>query len=41
LEPQVRYDDFVVGSEIFTGGFADANLWTNRVQTIDAGVTSI
>jgi phosphate-selective porin OprO/OprP len=38
FEIQARYDDFVVGNEIFSGGFADPELWTNRVQTIDAGV---
>jgi phosphate-selective porin OprO/OprP len=38
VEIQARYDDFVVGNEIFTAGFADPGLWTNRVQTIDAGV---
>jgi phosphate-selective porin OprO/OprP len=38
VELEARYDDFRVGNEIFTAGFADPNLWTNRVQTIDAGV---
>ncbi|MBX3413753.1 MAG: hypothetical protein KF708_13765 [Pirellulales bacterium] len=38
FELQARYDEFVVGDEIFSGGLADGNEWTNRVQTIDAGL---
>jgi phosphate-selective porin OprO/OprP len=38
IELQSRYDEFNVGQEIFTGGFADPNLWTGRVKTLDAGV---
>lgn len=37
IELQARYAEFGVGDEIFTGGFADPNLWANRVQVIDAG----
>lgn len=38
FEIQARYDDFRVANNIFTDGFADPNLWTNRVQTTDAGI---
>jgi phosphate-selective porin OprO/OprP len=38
FEIQARYDEFVVGNEIFTGGLADPNEWTNRVKTIDTGI---
>jgi len=38
IELQARYDDFVVGDEIFSSGFADSASSTDRVQTIDAGV---
>lgn len=37
IELQARYSEFGVGEEIFTGGFADPNLWANRVYAIDAG----
>ena len=38
VEVQARFDHFEVGDQVFTGGLADPNLWTNRVNTIDAGV---
>ncbi|OJW20862.1 MAG: hypothetical protein BGO49_29060 [Planctomycetales bacterium 71-10] len=38
FEIQARYDHFQVGDEVFTGGLADPNLWTNRVSTVDFGV---
>lgn len=38
IELQCRYSAFSVGREIFTGGLADPNLWTNRVYAIDAGL---
>ncbi|MCC7084562.1 MAG: hypothetical protein IT427_06105 [Pirellulales bacterium] len=38
FEIQSRYDEFIVGDEIFTDGLADGNRWTNRVKTIDAGL---
>lgn len=38
IELQCRYSAFTVGEDIFTGGLADANLWTNRVYAVDAGV---
>jgi phosphate-selective porin OprO/OprP len=37
IEIQARYDDFKLGSEVFTGGLADANLYTNQVRTTDVG----
>lgn len=33
-----RYAMLNMGNQIFTGGYADPNLWTNHVQTIDLGV---
>ena len=38
IELQARFDHFAVGNEVFTGGLADPALWTNRTNTIDAGV---
>lgn len=38
IELQSRYDDFTVGEEIFSGGFADPNLYTGHVKTVDSGV---
>jgi phosphate-selective porin OprO/OprP len=32
-----RYSTFEVGRNIFTGGFADPNLWSNHVWTTDIG----
>ena len=37
-ELQARFDHFTVGNEVFTGGLADPTQWTNRVNTVDAGV---
>lgn len=37
-EPTVRFSELSIGKEIFTGGFADPNLWTNRVYEVDLGV---
>ncbi len=33
-----RYSALALGSQVFTGGFADPNLWTNRVQMVDVGL---
>lgn len=37
IEIQARYDHFALGRSVFTGGLADAALWTNRVNTLDCG----
>ncbi|MBX6314553.1 MAG: porin, partial [Isosphaeraceae bacterium] len=33
-----RYSELDIGRQVFTSGFADPNLWTNRVQMVDVGV---
>jgi phosphate-selective porin OprO/OprP len=33
-----RYSALSLGDEVFTGGFADPNLWTNGVQMVDVGM---
>lgn len=37
-EIQTRFDHFALGDQVFSGGLADPNLWTNQVNTIDSGV---
>ncbi len=37
-EPSARFSDLAIGKQIFTGGFVDPNLWTNRVYQVDVGV---
>lgn len=37
-ELQARYDHFTMGNEVFTGKLADPTEWTNRVDTVDAGL---
>jgi phosphate-selective porin OprO/OprP len=37
-EPTARFSELSIGKQIFTGGFADPNLWTNRVYQVDVGV---
>ncbi|MDR3637638.1 MAG: porin [Isosphaeraceae bacterium] len=37
LELQARYSELGVGSQVFTGGLADPNLWANRLNQIDLG----
>ena len=37
LELQCRFSELGLGREVFTGGFADPNLWTNRVNVLDLG----
>lgn len=38
FELATRYNLLDIGDEVFTAGFADPDLWTDRVQTIDLGV---
>lgn len=38
FELETRYSLLTMGDQVFTGGLADPNLWTNRVETIDLGV---
>jgi phosphate-selective porin OprO and OprP len=37
-ELQGRYSLLTMGDEVFTGGLADPNIWTNRVQAFDLGL---
>ncbi len=37
IEVQARYSELSVGSQVFTGGLADPNLWSNRVDMVDVG----
>lgn len=37
VEMVARYSEVDLGSQVFTGGFADPNLWTNHASTIDVG----
>jgi phosphate-selective porin OprO/OprP len=37
IELQFRYSELEVGRQVFTGGLADPNLWTNRLQMTDLG----
>jgi phosphate-selective porin OprO/OprP len=36
-EVQARYSNLTLGNSVFTGGLADPNLWSNRVDMVDAG----
>jgi phosphate-selective porin OprO/OprP len=38
IEVYSRFSDLQVGSEVFAGGFADPNVWSNRANAIDTGV---
>ncbi|MFL5514707.1 MAG: OprO/OprP family phosphate-selective porin, partial [Gemmatimonadales bacterium] len=38
FELEARYSLLTIGSEIFSAGLADPNLWTDRVQAVDLGV---
>ena len=38
VEVFARYSDMQIGRNIFTGGFADPNLWTNHVWATDIGL---
>jgi phosphate-selective porin OprO and OprP len=37
IELQFRYSELEVGKQVFTGGLADPNLWTNRLNMTDLG----
>jgi phosphate-selective porin OprO/OprP len=37
FEIQARYSNLTLGPQVFTGGLADPNLWTNRVDLVDVG----
>ena len=38
IELTSRYDLLQIGQQVFDRGFADPNLWSNRVYTINAGI---
>jgi phosphate-selective porin OprO/OprP len=38
LEATARFSDLTLGRQVFTGGLADPNLWTNQVQMVDVGL---
>jgi phosphate-selective porin OprO and OprP len=38
IEPTARFSEVTVGRQIFTSGFADPNLWSNRADMVDVGV---
>jgi phosphate-selective porin OprO/OprP len=38
LELQARYSELALGRQVFTGGLADPNLWSNRLNMIDVGL---
>ena len=38
FEVEARYSRLDIGSQIFSGGLADPNLWTDRVSAIDLGL---
>ncbi len=37
-EPTARFSSLALGNQVFTGGLADPNLWTNQAYMIDVGV---
>jgi phosphate-selective porin OprO/OprP len=37
FEIQARFSELAVGDQVFTGGLADRNLWTNRLDLLDLG----
>ena len=37
IELTARYSNLQVGNQVFTGGLADPNLWTNRLNMTDVG----
>jgi phosphate-selective porin OprO/OprP len=37
IELQFRYSELDVGRQVFTGGLADPNLWTSRLNMTDLG----
>ncbi len=36
-EATARYNELDLDRQVFTGGLADPNLWTNRAETVDLG----
>ena len=38
LEATARFSDLTLGRQVFTGGLANPNLWTNQVQMVDVGL---
>ena len=38
VEVHSRYSQLSLGQQVFSGGFADPNQWTNSVYTVDTGV---
>jgi len=38
FELTARFSELTVGKQIFTGGLADPNLWTNHVDMVDVGL---
>ncbi len=37
IQPSARYSTISLGRQVFTGGFADPNQWTDHVQLTDVG----
>ncbi len=37
-EPTARFSDLSLGRQVFSGGLADPNLWTNRAYLVDVGI---
>jgi phosphate-selective porin OprO/OprP len=37
IQPTARYSTIYLGRQVFTGGFADPNQWTDHVQMTDVG----
>ena len=37
FQPTARYSTIYLGKQVFTGGFADPNQWTDHVQLTDVG----
>ena len=38
LEATARFSDLTLGRQVFAGGLANPNLWTNQVQMVDVGL---
>ncbi len=37
FEPTARFSELTVGQQVFTAGFADPNLWSNKAYMVDVG----
>ena len=37
-EPTARFSEVSLGRQVFSGGLADPNLWTNRAYLVDVGI---